>query len=72
MRLHLLAKDPESDIGGCPAVYDWPDAPADPECVVQGVVISNDHLDNVLPGEGGVRIKRSILIDAMRRYMDGS
>lgn len=73
MRLHLLAKDPASDVGGCPSVHEWMDGPADdPECVVQGPIVGNEHLPDVLPGEGGVRIKRSILIEAMRGYLDGN
>lgn len=72
MRLHKLAKDPSSDIGGCQTVYDRLDSPAEPECVVQGPVIDNEHLEHVLPGEAAVRIKRSILVEAMRRYQDGA
>lgn len=70
MRLRKLAKDKGSDIGGCETVYDLLDAPADPECVVQGQIISNSHLENVLPGEGAVRIKREVLIAAVRRLED--
>ncbi len=70
MRLRRLAKDSGSDIGGCQTVYDNLDATADPECVVQGPIISNSHLENVLPGEGGVRIKREVLIEAVRRLRD--
>ena len=69
MHLRLLAKDPSSDIGGCPSVHDWVDGPADPECVVQGPVVDNEHLPHRLSGEGGVRIKRSILIEAVRPYL---
>ncbi len=72
MRLNMLAKDPSSDIGGCPSVHEWVDGPADPECVVQGPIVGTEHLHNVLAGEGAVRIKRSILIEAMRDYMEGS
>lgn len=67
MRLRKLAKDRGSDIGGCETVYDLLDAPADPECVVQGQIVSTNHLENVLPGEGAVRIKREVLIAAVRR-----
>ena len=67
MNLRKLAKDRGSDIGGCETVYDLLDAPVDPECIVQGQIISNDHLENVLPGEGAVRIKREVLIAAVRR-----
>jgi hypothetical protein len=70
MRLRKLAKDRDSDIGGCETVYDLLDAPCDPECVVQGPIISNSHLENVLPGEGAVRIKREVLIEAVRRLQD--
>ncbi|MGH3793827.1 MAG: hypothetical protein ACRDSP_02950 [Pseudonocardiaceae bacterium] len=70
MRLRKLAKDKGSDIGGCETVYDVLDVPADPECVVQGQIIGNSHLENVLPGEGAVRIKREVLIAAVRRLED--
>lgn len=70
MRLRKLAKDKDSDIGGCQTVYDVLDPPSDPECVVQGLVISDGHLENVLPGEGAVRIKREVLIEAVRRLHD--
>ena len=59
MRLRKLAKDSGSDIGGCQTVYDVVDAGADPECVVQGLIISNSHLEDVLPGEGAVDQARS-------------
>ncbi|MGH3885767.1 MAG: hypothetical protein ACRDSZ_04215 [Pseudonocardiaceae bacterium] len=70
MRLRKLAKDKDSDIGGCQTVYDVLDATADPECIVQGAIVSNSHLENVLPGEGAVRIKREVLIEAVRRLQD--
>lgn len=70
MRLRKLAKDKDSDIGGCQTVYDVLDAPAEPECVVQGPAISNGHLESVLPGECGVRIKRAVLIEAVRQLED--
>lgn len=70
MHLRTLAKDSTSDIEGRPSVHAWVDGPAeDPECVVQGPVVENEYLPHVLPGEGGVRLKRSILIEAMRGYM---
>lgn len=67
MRLRKLAKDRGSDIGGCETVYDLLDAPVEPECVVQGQIVSNSHLEHVLPGEGAVRIKREVLIAVVRR-----
>ncbi|MGH3870474.1 MAG: hypothetical protein ACRDSR_03000 [Pseudonocardiaceae bacterium] len=70
MRLRRLAKDKDSDIGGCQTVYDVLEATADPECVVQGLVVNNSHLENVLPGEGAVRIKHEVLIEAVRRLQD--
>ncbi|MGH3524680.1 MAG: hypothetical protein ACRDU4_18100 [Mycobacterium sp.] len=70
MRLRKLAKDEDSDIGGCQTVYDVVDAPAEPECIVQGLIISNSHLEDVLPGEGAVRLKREVLIAAVRRLQE--
>ncbi|MGC1731474.1 MAG: hypothetical protein WA731_02210 [Pseudonocardiaceae bacterium] len=70
MRLRKLAKDSGSDIGGCQTVYDVVDAGADPECVVQGLIISNSHLEDVLPGEGAVWIKREVLVEAVCRLQD--
>ncbi|MGH3694898.1 MAG: DUF6879 family protein [Pseudonocardiaceae bacterium] len=70
MQLRKLAKDKDSDIGGCQTVYGVIDATAHPECIVQGPIVSNSHLEDVLPGEGGVRIKREVLIDAVRQLQE--
>lgn len=65
MRLRLLAKDPTSADKGCPSLHE--DLDCD-EFVIQGQLVDPDQLPNVLPGEGGIRIKREIVIDAVRRY----
>ncbi len=69
MRLRRLAKDKDSGYGGCQTVY----ADIDSEfCVVQGLGdVSMDDLESVLPGEGAVRIKRSILLDAAHKLQAG-
>lgn len=67
MRLERLAKDDSSGDKGCPGVQ------LDLDCgdlVIQGQVVDNSHLENVLPGEGGVRIKPEIVIEAVRRYQE--
>jgi hypothetical protein len=68
MDLTLIAKDNESGKNGCPAFYDLEEAPQD--CVIQGHLLdpaTAANLLNVLPGEGAVRIKKQILIDALAR-----
>ncbi len=68
MDLILIAKDNESGKNGCPTFYDIAEAPED--CVVQGYLLDPDtaaNLRNVLPGEGAVRIKKQVLIDALAR-----
>ncbi len=67
MKLEMLAKDPESEIEDCQTCY------LDEEgmFVVQGPQVGGEDyaaLANVLPGEGAVRIKPEILIEAVQRY----
>ena len=67
MRLEKLARDEESRQGGSQAMYldeeGWFD--------VQGLLVDADTLanvENLVPGEGVVRIKPNIVIEAVRRY----
>lgn len=65
MRLQRLAKDDESGNFGCPTVY----LAEDGEFVVQGGLVDADtrgRLENLLPGEGAVRIKRAVVEAALR------
>lgn len=69
MRLEKLAKDPDSHVGGCQAVYRGEVGP----WVVQGEQVDADtyaNLDDVLPGEAAVFIKPEILIEAVHRYRE--
>lgn len=66
MRLERLAKDGDSGNFGCPTVY----LAETGDLVVQGDVVDADtfgHLENVLPGEAAVSIKRSVVEAALRR-----
>lgn len=66
MRLTRLAKDPDSGNFGCPSVY----LADNGDLVVQGDILDADtttNLENLLPGETGVRIKASIVAEAVRR-----
>lgn len=66
MQLDLLAKDGESGNFGCPSVY----LADNGDLVVQGHVLDADtteNLQNLLPGETGVRIKAEIVLEAVRR-----
>lgn len=66
MRLERLAKDEDSGNFGCPAVY----LAEDGGLVVQAQLVDGDthgNLENVLPGEGAVHIKRSVVEAALRR-----
>lgn len=68
MDLTLIAKDGESGKNGCPSFYDITDAPED--CVIQGPLLDPStaaNLLDVLPGEGAVRIRKQVLIDALAR-----
>lgn len=68
VKLKLLAKDGESRVNECHAVYldeaGW--------CTVQGDLVDAEtsaNLENLLPGEGAVRLKPQVLIDAVRSYV---
>lgn len=65
MELTLLAKEVESGKDGCPSVWDIKEAPED--CVILGPSFDAGHLENVLPGEVALRIKKQVLIDALAR-----
>jgi hypothetical protein len=66
MRLTRLAKDDASGMGGCPTAYLDEDAPD--YLVIQGPALANlSDLENVLPGEGAVRIKLAVLAAALRK-----
>ena len=67
MKLERLAKDKDSEVVGCHAVYldesGW--------FTVQGDVLDADtyaNLENVLPGEAAVRVKPQVLLDATDSY----
>ncbi len=67
IRLEKLARDEESRQGGSQAMY------LDEEgwFGVQGLLVDADTLanvENLVPGEGVVRIKPEIVIEAVRRY----
>ncbi|MFY1615068.1 hypothetical protein [Micromonospora sp. WMMD736] len=67
MKLTKLYKDPGSGGNGCPTVYLGESG----ELVVQGSLIDEDtvsELENVLPGEGAVRIPAEVLLGAIERY----
>ncbi len=66
MRLEMLAKDTQSGEKNCPSVHD--DLDGD-EFVFVGPTVDSSHADNVLPGEGIVRGKREVVIEAVRRYL---
>lgn len=70
MRLRKLAKDEDSKVDGCQAVY----LAEDGRFGVQGDLLDADskaNLEHVLPGEGAVFIKPEILEEALRRYRSG-
>ncbi len=67
MRLERLAKDPSSGDDSCPSVY----VAEDGSLVVLGDLLDGHtygNLQNVLPGEGAVRIKAEVVVEAVRRY----
>lgn len=39
------------------------------EFVLVGPTVDTSKLENVLPGEGAVRIKRGVVIEAVQRYL---
>ncbi|MPZ67660.1 MAG: hypothetical protein GEU83_19930 [Pseudonocardiaceae bacterium] len=65
MRLERLAKDPSSGDDGCPGVELDLDSG---ELVITGRAIDDSEVSHVLPGEGVVRLKPEIVVEAMRRY----
>ncbi|MGH3929112.1 MAG: hypothetical protein ACRDTF_03955 [Pseudonocardiaceae bacterium] len=67
MRLERLAKDGDSGEKGCQSFWDDLDSS---DFVVLGPGVDTTDMENVLPGEVAVRIKRKIVIEAIRRYMD--
>lgn len=66
MRLQMLAKDAQSGEKNCPSVND--DLDGD-EFVLVGPTVDTSKVENVLPGEGAVRIKRGVVIEAVQRYL---
>jgi hypothetical protein len=66
MRLEMLAKDADSGEKNCPSVHDDLDGS---EFILVGPTVDSAGVDNVLPGEGVVRIKREVVIDAVQRYL---
>jgi hypothetical protein len=70
MRLRKLAKDRDSGTNGCPAVYD---IDVQPEAlVIQGDQADADimaTLENLLPGETAVIIKREVVEEALRKLL---
>jgi hypothetical protein len=70
MRLERLAKDPGSGNFGCPSIY----LAEDGGFVVQGNLVDADThagLENLLPGEGAVHIRREVVEEALRRLEPG-
>lgn len=70
MKLRMLAKDPDSGFGGCPAVYAAPDDPA--VMVVQGKVLDADttsQLHDLLTDETAVRIPAETVVRAVESYL---
>jgi len=65
LRLELLAKDRNSGDKGCPGVHLDLDSG---QMVITGHVVDSGQVENVLPGEGVVRLQPEILIDALARY----
>lgn len=71
MRIEKLAKDDDSNPGGCQTIY----LAEDGRFGVQGDLVDSDtyaKLENLLPGEGAVFIKPEIVIEAVRRYQERS
>ncbi|MPZ67489.1 MAG: hypothetical protein GEU83_19010 [Pseudonocardiaceae bacterium] len=70
MRLEKLAKDEDSKISGCQALY----LAENGMFGIQGIEADADtmgNVENLLPGEGVVFIKPEIVIEAVRRYQVG-
>lgn len=66
MRLQIIAKDAQSGEKNCPSVHDDLDGT---EFVLVGPTVDSSQVENVLPGERAVRIKREIVIEAVQRYL---
>lgn len=67
MKLTKLYKDQGSGGNGCPTVYLGETG----EFVVQGLTVdaaTYSELENVLPGEGAVRISPEVILGAVERY----
>ena len=67
MKLTKLYKDQSSGGNGCPTVYLGETG----ELVIQGSIVDSAtfaELENVLPGEGAVRISADVVAGAMERY----
>jgi hypothetical protein len=67
MKLTKLYKDQSSGGNGCPTVYLGESG----ELVVQGYTVDGDtfgELENVLAGEGAVRISADVVVNAVRQY----
>ena len=70
MHLRKLAKDADSGTNGCPTVYAVDELPA--ELVIEGVEARASliaELENVLPGETAVIIKREVVEEALRKLL---
>jgi len=70
MHLRKLAKDTGSGTDGCPAVYDIDELPG--YLAIQGDHADGDimgKLENLLPGETAVIIKREIIEEALRKIL---
>jgi hypothetical protein len=65
MRLEMLAKDAGSGEKNCPSVYIDLDGT---DFVLVGPIVDSGQVENVLPGEGVVRINREVVIQAVMRY----
>ena len=69
MRLYKLAKDADSGRNGCPTVY----ATDTRDLVIQGDQADADtmaSLENPLPGENAVVIKREVVEEALRKLLE--
>lgn len=72
MRLRRLAKLNTSGTNGCPAVYDELDGILPGYLVIQGDLAGPEimaQLENLLPGETAVVIKREIVLEALRKLL---
>lgn len=67
MKLTKLYKDPGSAANACPTIY----VSEDGAFVIQGELVDIDtarELENLLPGEGAVRISPEVVLGAVERY----